>query len=152
MLDWDYSTLVEKLLDEVGCEITLPLTWSNFFQQSGPLPSAPGDKRRHQRVRVRVPGLMYFEQRLPCLDRPCVPTMIFTADFSRRGVGLIAAEQIYPEEVLRIVLPTFWGTIRVVRCHLIGESCYSVGGRLIARRDPDVKAFELPRRATAQAC
>lgn len=151
MLDRDYAAVIDKLLETLKCRIRLPETWDDFFRLSGPAPAYPGDERAHQRIRVRAAGLLYFERPLPTIPRPAVPSVIYTSDVSRRGLGLIADTQIFPEEVVRVVLPSFWVRMTVMRCSRVGPACYNFGGTLLSRMSPGREAFLMPNHSAKPA-
>jgi hypothetical protein len=65
----------------------------------------------------------------------------YTRDFSRWGCGFLTTEQLFPEERVRIVLPTFWVQLLVVRTRRITSKCYESGGKLIRTYEPDPRAF-----------
>lgn len=96
-------------------------------------------------MKARAYGLLWFEQTLKSVPRDALslPLGIYTRDFSQRGCGLLSAIQIYPDETLRIVLPTFWMTVKTACCRRVGPHCYEVGARLIRQREPSDDAFEL---------
>ena len=66
---------------------------------------------------------------------------IYTRDFSRQGTGFLSPCEIYPEEQVRIVLPTFWVQLRVARARRINGKCYEIGAVLSRQHEPDSDAF-----------
>lgn len=141
MLDIDYPTQFSDVIQSTECEIELPIEWSDFFDQRGEAPSFADDQRKHRRMIVRTHGMMWFEECLPSLPRELSGTVIYTKDFSRQGAGFLSPFEVYPEEILRLVLPTFWVRLHVVRCRRITSKCYEVGAELIERSDPSPDAF-----------
>jgi hypothetical protein len=143
MLDIDYSTKFGELIQAVDWSIELPIEWTNYFEQRGGIPSYAQDERQNQRLKVRTHGLMWFDEMLPFCPRTNDPVGIYTRDFSRHGTGFLAPFQIFPEEVVRIALPTFWVRLHVVRARRITSRCYEIGCILIQRNDPTLDVFEL---------
>ena len=80
---------------------------------------------------------------LSSMKRDCGYIPVYTADFSRGGCGFISAIQIFPTERIRLILPTFWIQLEIVRCRKLGSKCYEVGGVLLSKNQPDPAAFEL---------
>lgn len=143
MLEIDYPTHFGRLIESTECEIELPVEWSDFFDQRGESPAYHDEERQHKRLMIRTHGLMWFERTLPFCDRPSDPAVIYTKDFSRQGMGFVAPLQIYPEEKVRLVLPTFWVQLHVVRARRITSMCYEIGATLTARHDATTDAFNL---------
>ena len=143
MLEVDYSAKFGELLSSVSWEIELPIEWSDYFEERGEVASYVEDQRNNQRLKVRTHGLLWFEKTLPFLNRKCDVMGIYTRDFSRHGCGFLTPFQLYPEEQVRIVLPTFWVNLHVVRARRITSKCYEVGAQLLRRMDPDPTAFDV---------
>lgn len=142
MCDSDYSVRFAESIHAVDWDIELPVVWKDFFEEKGELPSYVEDARSNQRLRVRTHGIMWFESDLQFRPRTDRPIGIYTKDFSRQGIGVLSAMQLYPEETLRIALPTFWLQVRVSRVRRITSKCYEVGTTLLHRHDPSMAAFE----------
>jgi hypothetical protein len=142
MCDSDYSVRFAESIQSVDWDIELPIVWQDYFDEKGELPSYAEDARSNQRLRVRTHGIMWFESGLQFRPRTDRPIGIYTKDFSRQGFGFLSAIQLYPEEMLRIALPTFWLQVRVSRVRRITSKCYEVGTKLTHRHDPSMSAFE----------
>lgn len=143
MLEVDYSTKFDELLSSVSWDIELPIEWSDYFEERGEVASYVEDQRNNQRLKVRTHGLLWFDRTLPFLKRESGVVGIYTRDFSRHGCGFLMPFELYPEEQVRIVLPTFWVHLHVVRARRITSKCYEVGATLLRRMDPDPIAFEV---------
>lgn len=85
---------------------------------------------------------MLHEQGLPAIPRPAKCFGIYTGDFSHNGIGFLTPHQLFPEETVRILLPSFWMRIHVVRARRLGRCCFEIGGTLIRRCDPSEDAFD----------
>lgn len=144
MLDADYSSRFDQVVAGVKYEIVLPDEWKSFFRIKGASPSCLNDQRSAGRHRVRTRGVLYFESGPAFCRRSPEPLGIYTNDFSRQGIGIIAPLQIMPEEVVRLLVVTFWARVRVVRTRRLGPHCYDVGCELIRQYAPGGDAFESP--------
>ena len=143
MCDSDYAVRFAETIHAVDWDIELPRVWKDYFAEKGELPCYAEDARSNQRLRVRTHGIMWFESGLQFQPRTVHPIGIYTKDFSRQGIGVLSALQLYPEETLRIALPTFWLQVRVSRVRRITSKCYEVGTTVTHRHDPSLAAFEL---------
>ncbi len=141
MLEIDYSTRFGDLIQSVDWDIELPQEWADYFDQRGDVAAYLDDERQNQRMRVRTHGLLWFDHSLPFLRRDGSVVGIYTRDFSRQGCGFLMPFELYPEERVRIVLPTFWVHLRVARSRRITSKCYEIGAKLLQRHDPDAQAF-----------
>jgi hypothetical protein len=143
VLEIDYSTQLGELIQAIDWQIELPIEWSDYFEQRGEIASYAEDERHNQRLRIRTHGVMWFERSLPFRPRSSNPIGIYTRDFSRHGTGLLTPLEVFPEEEVRIALPTFWVQVHVVRARRITSKCYEIGATLIHRHDPAPEAFEI---------
>ena len=141
MLEGDYLAQLAKLTGDVDWDIELPRQWSNFFDEKGHAPTCPSDERHNQRYRLRTHGLMYFVNPLPAFPRTKKPVGVYTCDFSRHGCGILSSAPLFPEEQIRVLLPTFWTVLTVVRVRRITKRCFEIGLKLNKRFDPSEEAF-----------
>jgi hypothetical protein len=143
VLEIDYSTQLGTLIGSIDWDIELPVEWSDYFEQRGEIASYADDERHNQRLKIRTHGVMWFDTSLPFRPRSADPIGIYTRDFSRHGAGFLTPMEVYPEEQVRITLPTFWVQLHVVRARRITSKCYEIGATLIQRHDPTPEAFQL---------
>lgn len=141
MLDFNYSDHYAGVVQSIAWRIELPAGSDDFFQQNGVLLQTDKDYRGTQRRIVRVRGMMVVEKTLPAIERDPSWTGVYTKDFSKDGVGIVSPIQWFPEEQVRLILPSFWLQTKVERCRKINRNCYEVGLSLIRRCDPDRAAF-----------
>ncbi len=141
MLAVDYQTKLEQLLSSLDWNIEIPVEWSDYFTQTGRPSAFVDDQRHNQRLKIRTCGAMWFERSIPIRPRATLPLGIYTRDFSRYGTGFLSPCEIYPEEQVRIVLPTFWVQLKVARTRRINKRCYEIGATLMMKHDPDAGAF-----------
>lgn len=158
MLGEHYPNLLAKLIDRAVWSIVLPETHRNFFSERGQSMSVAAEQRNAGRMRVRTRGIMLYEGVLPTIPRPRLCVGIYTGDFSHNGIGFLAPHQLFPMESVRILFPTFWMQVNIVRARRLGHQCFEIGGTLIRRYDPSEDAFDpllepaaCPERASAGA-
>lgn len=151
MLDIDYPQNFARLMQQTDWAITLPEDWDSFFAESGVVNQPFGEQRHSQRRIVRARGLMTIDEPLPAIARQPEMIGIYTRDFSKDSCGLITPIELYPEEKMRLILPTFWLTVRVVRCRRHNAHCYEVGAELLRRHDADRRAFVIDGRLAVQS-
>jgi len=142
MLEFNYSEQLDSLIQRLDWRIELPPDWVKFFEESGTSASVAGDKRNNSRMCIRTLAVSHYETTLPSIPRAAETLGVYIRDFSRRGCGLISPVQMYPEEIVRIVLATFWIRLKVVRARRVGPACYEIGGELIEQNQPGPEAFE----------
>lgn len=142
MLDQNYQLLLAKLIETLPNEIELPEDQGDFFDVSGPLPSYEDEQRSSARTSVRTKGILISERTLPIYPRSHEPKVVYTRDFSKCGVGLVASEQFFPGEHIRVILATFWMSIRVRRARRLGANCFEIGATLDHQFEPSSEAFE----------
>jgi hypothetical protein len=143
VLAQDYTKRLEEVIHQVPWDIELPTEWQDFFAERGEVPSFADDDRSNQRLKVRIHGVMWIESTLHFCKRSAAPSGIYTRDFSRQGAGLLCSFELFPEEVIRLALPTFWVQMRVVRTRRLTSKCYEIGTLLVARHDPNMDAFNV---------
>ncbi|WP_372720819.1 hypothetical protein [Novipirellula sp.] len=143
MLEVNYPQRLSGLIEQVCWDIQLPVELSEYFASNGEASNSfPTDERSNQRISIRTRALLWSEVTLPFCPRPRHPVGIYTRDFSRTGAGFLSSVQFFPEEELRIVLPTFWVRVRVTRVRRLGESCFEIGTILLHKYSPSGDAFE----------
>jgi len=141
MLDFDYPQYYAEVVRSTTWSIELPEYWSEFFEQTGIVAGKSVERREKQRRIVRTCGLLYIDAPLPAIPREPGPIGVYTRDFSNDACGIVSPIELYPDEEVRLVLPTFWLQLRVVRTHRKTSTCYEVGLELLRRHDPSRSAF-----------
>jgi len=126
----------------VTWNIDLPAEMARYFEETGASSVLTDDERHGQRRKVRTLAIMRPERTLPSVPRSKDPVGVYSKDFSRHGCACIASSQVYPEEIVRILLPTLWLRVLVVRGRRLGSSCYEFGGELLEQHQPSVAAFD----------
>lgn len=141
MLEIDYSTQFGEMIQQMAWDIELPIEWKDYFDQRGEVTSFAEDERNNKRLKIRTHGVMWFDHTLPAHPRAESAVGIYTRDFSRQGSGFLSPFEIYPEEKVRVLLPTFWVQLKVVRARRITSKCYEIGSFLLSRHDASAEAF-----------
>ena len=111
-----------------------------FFNKSGPLPTAFDEDRRYPRFyyRARVLAAIYPPGGG---HQPPVQCSLLTRDLSRGGMNLIHNEQVFPGQHIELVLTDGSPrSVEVLWCRRIAHRCYSIGCRFIRQPQEDVAA------------
>ena len=141
----DYSTRFRELNASIEWRIALPKSMSDFFEQRGYVAPFEGDERRYPRAHMPTRGVMLFSESLPFLQRDMESAIgVFTANISRGGMGFVSPIQLFPEERVRILLPTCWFDLRIAHCRRIAENAYRIGCHLLSKNDPSLDALTQP--------
>ena len=105
-------------------EPDLPAEWTDYFDHQGPTPLFYDDNRAYNRHFYRTRSVMI---------RNGNQWSIITKDFSRKGIGFYAREQLFPRESVQLLLPD--GTIRsvtIVRCLRVQDNCFECGTQFLS--------------------
>jgi hypothetical protein len=141
MLAVDYRKKLDQLIHSMNWKIEIPDEWAGYFEDTGRPTAFADDQRHNQRLKIRTCGVLWFEKAIPIRSRTKEPMGIYTRDFSRQGTGFLSSCEIYPEEHVRIVLPTFWVQLKVARARRLNAKCYEIGAVLSRQHEPDSDAF-----------
>jgi hypothetical protein len=111
-----------------------------FFNKSGPLPTAFDEDRRYPRFyyRARVQAAVY-----PAGggNQPPAQCSVLTRDLSRGGMNLIHNEQVFPGQRIELVLTDGSPrSVEVMWCRRIAHRCYSIGCRFIKTAEETVRS------------
>ena len=102
-----------------------------FFNKSGPLPTAFDEDRRFPRFyyRARVQAAIFPPGGG---KQPPVTCSLLTRDLSRGGMNLVHSEQVYPGQRIDLVLTDGSPrSVEVMWCRRVAHRCYSIGCRFI---------------------
>lgn len=106
-------------IDLYPCNIVLPDTWSNYFEQIGPVPQRFDDCRRFRRWNYRVKALLRRHGEIEA---------ILTKDISRMGIAFLHHQQLFPKETVEVLLPDGRCLlVHVSRCARIQDDCFECG-------------------------
>lgn len=101
----------------------LPVPEGEFMAQLGPTPVAFTSRRSYHRFYFRGKGILH---------RGGETFAVYTTDLSRKGLGLLVPQQLFPRE--RVVLQLSDGReckLEIVRCRRVGPNCYECGSRFV---------------------
>lgn len=143
MLGSNYPEDLQRVMQGLAWDIQLPPSLSNFFQETGASTSIVGDERRSARLLCRTRCIVIPERSLPTFPRLAIPVAAYLSDISRHGAGFVSTQQYFPEEIVRILLPTFWIRTKVTRGRYLGPKCFQTGVALLSRYDPSPEAFRV---------
>ena len=133
----DFSDQEQKLVSAVGplkCDVKLPSSYEDDACQTGQLPGAYSDRRRHPRFSFHVCAALLYRQTLPALSRPDGWHKVFTKDLARGGLSFLHSEPLFPRERMQLVIPgQAERTIEVVSCARVQKRCFRVGVRFVEK-------------------
>jgi hypothetical protein len=124
------------MINQVSWDIELPPHMVEYFDEKKQSSTTYSDRRKAIRLQARIRGVLYPERTLPAFPRPERHLGIYTNDFSRNSFSFLSAIQFWPTETIRILLPAFWMSGRVIRARYLGPHCYEAGCQLIRRHIP----------------
>jgi hypothetical protein len=107
-------------------------TEHEFFDKSGPLPTAWNEVRRFPRFYLRTiaKARVHAPQANP--DQKPRDCRILTCDLSRGGLAFLYRSLLFPGQRIDVTLHDgAERTLEVLWCRRIGDGCYWAGGRFI---------------------
>lgn len=116
-----------QLIEGVPCRVRIPADWTHLVEDEGCAPARVADFRAGMRYRVCRRAVVEVRGGLPAFERTKGYFGAIVQDFSRHGMGILYHEQLFPEERLRILMPSMSLEARVVRCRRCGPDCYALG-------------------------
>ncbi len=99
----------------------LPEDFESFRTARGAAPLVFNTRRAYRRFFLRHRAL---------LERGDARLGVYTKDISRQGIGILSPVQLFPKDVVRLVLPN--GAVyqfEVARCRRLAAECYECGTR-----------------------
>lgn len=118
--------------------VSLPETEGEFLAKKGPLPIAPKDDRRFQRLHFRNQATLQIASTLPAIPRDDCEWTVYTRDVSRGGIGILAPQQLFPcERAIVRLPPNIVMQIVVTSCRYIAPNCYEIGATFQSIRVPE---------------
>lgn len=117
------NELIERVWQGLGCRVTLPADWEDFFQLQGIISSDFADRRRFPRMYFRAKAVIRHADAY---------WGVYTRDISRGGLAFYHAAQLFPGDRGRIWLPTgFSHDLEIARCRRESEACYECGATFV---------------------
>lgn len=115
-----------RLIERIACRVLLPPELKELLEAEGYASSQDDEFRTNFRYRAVRRAVVQ-----PCGNLPAFPrggmSGAIVQDFSRRGMGLLHHEQFFPDERLRVLLPSVSVEGTVARCRRRGPSCFELG-------------------------
>jgi hypothetical protein len=119
-----------QLIEQIPCRLILPPRLAAALAETGYQQVAHVDERRAARYRVCVRTVLQIRQSLPAFPRQATAGGAIVRDVSRTGLAVIYHEQLFPQEIVRVWLPTRRLEGTVARCRRLGPRCFEVGVQL----------------------
>lgn len=116
-----------QLIERIPCRVQLPPDWAAADEGEGYGGACANEFRANFRYRAPRRGALQFIDELPAFRRGNGLFGVVVQDFSRRGMGLLFHEQLFPEERVRVLLPSVSVVGAVSRCRRRGPGCFEVG-------------------------
>ncbi len=113
---------VERLWVKLGCRIQLPEDEAAFLAKRGPAPSLYHERRKYRR---------FFYRGKSILTRGGEHFAVYTKDVSRGSILIVHATQLFPRELVRLLLPN--GSrldLRIKRCRKVQANCFECGAEI----------------------
>jgi hypothetical protein len=131
MLDASHLDNLNRVLASLEDRIELsPAERLIFFHADSSVPSAkPDERRRFPRRQLRMRAVMDLRQSLPAIERERAFHCVYLRDISRTGIGFLHADELFPGEECRLILPQKELHLNIVLCRRQGPRCYVIGAR-----------------------
>ena len=127
MLEDDYSSELNRLLEACECDVAVPGEWQERLNRRGVIPPIEGDRRKFVRHYFSVQAMLEYEQTLPGIPRQHTMAQVVTRDLAREGIGFFHWEQLFPGERISLWLSSGKRPYEVVRCVQHNENCFEIG-------------------------
>ena len=122
---------VRQFIAELRCDVTLPLKYGDFFDQSGRIPSRSSDNRRYPRFYFRTMAGINFTD-VTCSRAEQFEQATYIKDLSRSGLAFLHNWRLEPGMIVRFLLPN--GIIRnvaVLRSKQVNYECFEIAGEFV---------------------
>ena len=122
------SPTFEQLIESLSMRVQLTGGLREMLNsERGPTCTNPFEMRGNSRFRCFgkcAVNLSPESFRMPGQESP---SLAIVRDISRNGIGLIAHQQWYPEQLMQVLLENANMDVRVARARRAGPSCFEVG-------------------------
>ena len=131
MLDASHLDNLNRVLASLEDRIELsPAERLIFFHTDSSVPPPkPVERRRFPRRQLRMRAVMDLQQSLPAIARERAFHCVYLRDISRTGIGFLHADELFPGEECRLLLPQKELHVNIVLCRRQGPRCYVIGAR-----------------------
>ena len=124
-----------ELINEHPLSLAIPPQVQLELRQRGPISTCDKDVRVAPRFRCKGPAILEWIESPSGLPLQFPTTQVIVRNLSRTGFSVLADRQWYPEQIVKIYLPTAITTAKVVRARRLGSRCYDIGFRILTFRN-----------------
>ena len=107
--------------------VELPPELANFFDEGGYVSTTIFEQRSNARLRVRTISSLRILYTMPFSKRTCLRSRALIKDLSKKGIGILLHEQLWPGERFCVELLGRLIIAEVVRCRKLGHRCFEIG-------------------------
>ncbi len=104
------------------------------LRQRGPISTCDEDVRVAPRFRCKGPAVLEWIESPSGLPLQFPTTQVIVRNLSRTGFSVLADRQWFPEQMVKIYLPSAVVLAKVVRARRLGSRCYDIGFRIVNYR------------------
>ena len=123
-----------ELINEHPLSLAIPPHVQLELRQRGPISTCDGDVRVAPRFRCKGPAVLEWIESPSGLPLQFPTTQVIVRNLSRTGFSVLADRQWFPEQVVKIHLPSAVVLAKVVRARRLGSRCYDIGFRIVNYR------------------
>lgn len=127
MLEEDYTSCLNKLLENCEHQLVIPSQLRDSLTKRGPTPPSPNDLRKYVRYHFNGLSVLEVAQTFPSIPREKRVARVVTRNVSRGGIAFLHSEQLFPGEEVTMWLPSGKFRYVVVRCIAHHPRCYEIG-------------------------
>ncbi len=120
-----------ELIEEHPLKLAIPPQIQLELRERGPISNCDEDVRVATRFRCNGPAVLEWLDSPSGLPIAFPTTQVLVRNLSRTGFSVLADRQWYPEQHVKIYLPTAIITAIVVRARRLGCRCYDLGFRVV---------------------
>jgi hypothetical protein len=117
----------QQLIARAPCKVRLPPDVAKLLGAGSQAVAQTNNSRAGVRYKALRRAAVQLQGGLPAF--PCDGSLVGTIvqDFSRESMGILYHEQLFPEERLRLWMPSLSLEAKVIRCRRRGPQCYEIG-------------------------
>jgi hypothetical protein len=132
---------IADAIAQLKCEIEFPVSWHDFFKETGPALGDAGEKRQFPRWKNRTLAGLLYRETFSVIPRAEEWHPIYLKDVSRGGAAFIHCEQLFPLERMRLLFiddvssrllqNCYLRAAEVAWCRYVQGKCYEVGVQFV---------------------
>jgi hypothetical protein len=124
----------DELINEYPLSLAIPPQVQLELRQRGPISTCDKDVRVAPRFRCKGPAVLEWIESPSGLPLQFPTTQVIVKNLSRTGLSVLADRQWFPEQVVKIHLPSAVVLAKVVRARRLGSRCFDIGFRIVNYR------------------